>query len=201
MGNGGPPNTSGGNSQPSNGGSIEHQVTALEARLDAVLPTLATKADLAELRTDVMIQLERVRIEIQTRDEKLRADIHADMERLSARLTRWMLATTLSLIVAFATLFAGTSYWVVETLPSKATPTKQTRVGVTSEARQHPEHKFWSLRLESMSPMKWRPTSVEIPTKIPANARNDVFPTRWDRPTIRYSCFIMVVPTEAGSQV
>ena len=32
---------------------MEHRVTALETRLDTVLPTLATKADLAELRTEM----------------------------------------------------------------------------------------------------------------------------------------------------
>lgn len=34
-------------------GGMEHRVTALETRLDTVLPTLATKADLAELKSEV----------------------------------------------------------------------------------------------------------------------------------------------------
>lgn len=32
---------------------MEHRITALETRLDTILPTLATKADLSELRTEV----------------------------------------------------------------------------------------------------------------------------------------------------
>ena len=33
--------------------ALEDRVTILETRLDAVLPTLATKADIAELKTDM----------------------------------------------------------------------------------------------------------------------------------------------------
>lgn len=32
---------------------MEHRVTALETRLDTILPTLATKSDLAELKADM----------------------------------------------------------------------------------------------------------------------------------------------------
>jgi hypothetical protein len=34
-------------------GGMEHRITALETRLDTILPTLATKADMADLRTEV----------------------------------------------------------------------------------------------------------------------------------------------------
>lgn len=33
-------------------GAMEHRVTALETRLDTILPTLATKADIGELRAE-----------------------------------------------------------------------------------------------------------------------------------------------------
>ena len=33
-------------------GDMEHRVTALETRLDTILPTLATKADIGELRAE-----------------------------------------------------------------------------------------------------------------------------------------------------
>ena len=32
---------------------MEHRVTTLETRLDTILPTLATKADMAELKTEI----------------------------------------------------------------------------------------------------------------------------------------------------
>lgn len=47
----GPPLESGG--EPPDNDGMEHRVTALETRLDTILPTLATKVDLAELRTEM----------------------------------------------------------------------------------------------------------------------------------------------------
>jgi hypothetical protein len=42
-----------GNGEPPYDGAMEHRVTTLETRLDTVLPTLATKADLADLRSEM----------------------------------------------------------------------------------------------------------------------------------------------------
>ena len=47
-----PPSLPDGNDMTHND-PMEHRVTALETRLDTVLPTLATKADLGELRTEM----------------------------------------------------------------------------------------------------------------------------------------------------
>jgi hypothetical protein len=52
---------------------MEHRVTALETRLDTILPTLATKADMGELR--------------------------ADFERGQKENRAWMLATVLALFL------------------------------------------------------------------------------------------------------
>jgi hypothetical protein len=38
--------------EPPDNGGMEHRVTALESRLDAVLPTLATKSDIGEMRAE-----------------------------------------------------------------------------------------------------------------------------------------------------
>ena len=43
-----------GGEQPPYDGDMEHRVTALETRLDTILPTLATKADLAQGFADVV---------------------------------------------------------------------------------------------------------------------------------------------------
>lgn len=45
-----PGNHDGGN--PPYDGAMEHRVTALETRLDTILPTLATKSDIGELRAE-----------------------------------------------------------------------------------------------------------------------------------------------------
>lgn len=42
-----------GQGEPPYDDGMEHRITALETRLDTILPTLATKADVAELKTDV----------------------------------------------------------------------------------------------------------------------------------------------------
>lgn len=42
-----------GGPQPPDNGDMNARVTALETRLDTILPTLASKADVAELRADV----------------------------------------------------------------------------------------------------------------------------------------------------
>lgn len=42
-----------GSGEPPYDGGMEHRMTAIETRLDTILPTLATKADLAELRADM----------------------------------------------------------------------------------------------------------------------------------------------------
>lgn len=38
--------------EPPYDGDMEHRITALETRLDTILPTLATKADIGELRAE-----------------------------------------------------------------------------------------------------------------------------------------------------
>jgi hypothetical protein len=54
------PVAAGGN--PPYDGDMEHRLTALETRLDTILPTLATKADIGEIRAD----LHKMNIEIKS---------------------------------------------------------------------------------------------------------------------------------------
>lgn len=90
MSNGGPPNAVGGDKQPPNGGTLERRVSALEVRLDVVLPTLVTKGDLAELRaelrTELHVQLERLRAEFGEQNGKLQTELHVSQEKLRAEL-------------------------------------------------------------------------------------------------------------------
>ncbi|HWJ93595.1 MAG TPA: hypothetical protein VNT33_02665 [Telluria sp.] len=63
---------------------LERRITILETRWDATLPTLATKADLAELKAE------------------LKDSIYSE----SSKLTRWLVSLTVTMIFGFATLFA-----------------------------------------------------------------------------------------------
>lgn len=63
---------------------LERRITILETRWDAILPTLATKADLAELKAE------------------LKDSIYSE----SGRLTRWLVTLTVTMIFGFAAMFA-----------------------------------------------------------------------------------------------
>ncbi len=63
---------------------LERRITILETRWDAILPTLATKADLAELKAE------------------LKDSIYSE----SSKLTRWLVTLTVTMIFGFAAMFA-----------------------------------------------------------------------------------------------
>jgi hypothetical protein len=58
---------------------LDRRLTILETRFDTILPTLATKADLAELKAE------------------LTGNFHSEIDKLS----RWMLALTVSMVCGF----------------------------------------------------------------------------------------------------
>lgn len=60
----------------SDDGGMEHRLTALETRLDTILPTLATKADIGDAR--------------------------ADLHKVDASISRWILATVITIVTAIA---------------------------------------------------------------------------------------------------
>jgi hypothetical protein len=57
----------------------DRRLTILETRFDTILPTLATKADVAELKAE------------------LKEEIHVEIDKLSC----WMLALTVSMVSGF----------------------------------------------------------------------------------------------------
>ncbi len=73
----------GGGEPPDNELSTEHRMTALETRLDTILPTLATKADIAGVR----------------------AAIHQAVGETH----KWMIATVIGLFLGFGGLFLAMS--------------------------------------------------------------------------------------------
>jgi hypothetical protein len=64
--------------------SVDRRLTILETRFDTILPTLATKADLAELK----------------------AELKADLKAESAQLSRWMATMAITMALGFAGMFA-----------------------------------------------------------------------------------------------
>ena len=65
---------------------MEKRIDHFESRFDAILPTLATKADIGEVRTDM---------------QALRADMH----KMDASIKTWMIATLIGLFFGFSGLF------------------------------------------------------------------------------------------------
>jgi hypothetical protein len=59
---------------------LDRRLTILETRFDTALPTLATKADLAELKVE------------------FKTDLHTEISQL----TRWLIALTVSMLFGFA---------------------------------------------------------------------------------------------------
>ncbi|MFL6672394.1 MAG: hypothetical protein ACJ8LG_03765 [Massilia sp.] len=103
---------------PPPNGNIEKRLAAVEA----VLPTLATKADIVELRSEMSVQNEKLRAEMSVQNEKLRAEmsmqneglraemlvqherLRGEMQRLVAAFYKWMIVTMLTILIAFAAL-------------------------------------------------------------------------------------------------
>ena len=69
------------------------------SRIEAVLPHLATKADVAELRADVTMRI----AESEARTAALIAEVRAEMAKFETRMVRWMIAS-LSLAIAVVTV-------------------------------------------------------------------------------------------------
>jgi hypothetical protein len=69
---------------------LDRRLTILETRFDTIVPTLATKADLAELKGEFFVKLAETKAELKT-------EIKAE----SARLTKWMASMFVTMIIGF----------------------------------------------------------------------------------------------------
>lgn len=115
-----------GGGEPPYDGSMEHRITALEARWDAILPTLATKADLAELGAELRAELRdglhqnamatsALRSEMQQSFGELRTE----MQKLNTDIKTWTLATVLTIIGTMLAAILGISQ-IYKTTPPPA---------------------------------------------------------------------------------
>jgi hypothetical protein len=125
-------------------GNIEKRLAALEA----VLPTLATKADLADLRAEMRVQNEQLRAEMRVQNELLRTEmrvqneqlrtemqrqyeqLRTETERMMAGLYKWLLATTLTMIIAFGVFFFSLANLLMSRIPGP----NSTRTSTSIEA-------------------------------------------------------------------
>jgi len=69
---------------------VTTRLAVLETRWEDIVPTLATKADLGELRTEL---------------ERSHGELRTELHKMDARITRWMLTTIVALFVGFAGMF------------------------------------------------------------------------------------------------
>jgi len=74
--------------------SLEKRVSVLEMRFDTILPTLATKTDIAEVRIEIV---------------KLSEKLHEDMHRLYRQLIMWIVSTMIAMFLGMAGLFVTIS--------------------------------------------------------------------------------------------
>jgi len=93
-------------------GSMITRVAVMETRWEDVIPNLATKTDLAELRVDLKGDYARLESKTSNDIAELRADIH----KMDATFSRWMLATVIALIVGFGGMFFALQRSIDDTL-------------------------------------------------------------------------------------
>jgi hypothetical protein len=92
-----------GGAEPPENSNHEHRITALETRLDTVLPTLATKADVASLRGDMQAGFARLEGLMETISERTLKEMYKSTNQL----LRWMIGLFVVMFVAFLSAYAG----------------------------------------------------------------------------------------------
>ncbi|MFL6672781.1 MAG: hypothetical protein ACJ8LG_05745 [Massilia sp.] len=70
--------------------AVDRRVTILETRFDTMLPLLATKADLAELKGELLSKL---------------AETKSDLKADNARLATWVATMFITMLLGFAGMF------------------------------------------------------------------------------------------------
>lgn len=128
MSNGGPPNTVGTNNQPpNNNGSVERRLTALELRLDAVFPTLPTKADLVEILSNFATKadLSNCATKADVSHLATRADIETlrgEMYKMNAEMKTWGVRVVVALVGLMFAAFFGISQRIKTPAPQQLQP-------------------------------------------------------------------------------
>ncbi len=81
----------------------------LETRFDTILPTLATKADLAELRVDMHEKMDKLRFDLSREMNELRLELNEKIDRLRADVNaalmsnmKWCVGIAMTVFLAIA---------------------------------------------------------------------------------------------------
>ncbi|MDM5178743.1 hypothetical protein PO883_16200 [Massilia sp. DJPM01] len=91
----------GGGGPPYDGG-MDRRLTVLETRFDTILPTLATKADLAELRVGLVDLCMRSNNELRLEMEKMRSELRNEVHGTLMKAMMWFGALAMTVIFSIA---------------------------------------------------------------------------------------------------
>lgn len=90
--------------------SMDKRTALLEMRFDRVLPTLAAKVDIAELRTEVVVGNEKLRVEM----ARMSADLHEDLNKMFRKIVMWIVSTMIAMFLGMAGLFVGLTSTMID---------------------------------------------------------------------------------------
>lgn len=93
-------------------GDMEKRLTALETQFATVIPTLATKIDIADLKGEVTKSSGEVKTDMAT--------VRAEIAKSSGETHKWMIATVIGLFVGFGGLFMAMSNALKPSTPSRS---------------------------------------------------------------------------------
>ncbi|TFW35790.1 hypothetical protein [Massilia horti] len=82
---------------------LDRRVTILETRFDTILPMLATKADLAELRGEFRARF----AELEAKLAQIKAELKEQIRAESARQSRWMATMVITMALGFGGILAA----------------------------------------------------------------------------------------------
>lgn len=80
---------------------LKTQLVRIDSRLEHIEKSMVTKADVAELRVDVLTNTESAKTAV--------ADMRADMHKMDASIKTWMIGTVIGMMVGFGGLFLSTN--------------------------------------------------------------------------------------------
>ncbi|MBC7858572.1 MAG: hypothetical protein H7Z39_07270 [Burkholderiaceae bacterium] len=91
---------------------MEPRVTALETRLDTILPTLATKADIGDMRAEMHKMNAEMRAEMHAEMRKMNDTLHnmaVGIHKMNAEIKTWTLATMITIVGTMLAAILGIS--------------------------------------------------------------------------------------------
>lgn len=88
---------------------LEKRVSILEMRFDIILPTLATKTDIAELRSELHTEMSKLSEKLHEDMHKMSEKLYETMHKLHRQLLMWIVSTMIAMFLGMVGLFATIS--------------------------------------------------------------------------------------------